>query len=90
MRASEKRRRFSCLQIIDSLMRTFTYRIYFTRQPTTYVALGGKNAKDAIRRAKRFARSTYGQISFGRGKLVVLKVERLTAGAEVKLLKIVG
>lgn len=89
MRASERRRRFSCLQIIDSLMKTFTYRIYFTCQPTTYVALGGKNVKDAISEAKRFARSTYGQISFGRGKLFVSKVERAVKG-KITLLKSIG
>jgi hypothetical protein len=71
-------------------MRAFTYRIYFTCQPTTYVALGGKNVKDAIRQAKQFARSTYGQISFGQGELMVSKVDRVTATGGIKLLKIVG
>jgi hypothetical protein len=71
-------------------MRIFAYRIYFTCQPTTYVALGGKNVNDAIGRAKRFAHSLHGRIALGSGKLTVLKVERLTKGAEVRLLKIVG
>jgi hypothetical protein len=71
-------------------MRSFIYRIYFACQPTTYVSLGGRNAKEAIKRAKRFARSPHGRITLGSDKLTVLKVERLTAGAEVKLLKIVG
>jgi hypothetical protein len=71
-------------------MRTFTYRVYFTCRPTTYATLSGRNAGDAIRRAKRFARSPQGRISFGSKRLTVLKVERLVPGGEVKLLKTVG
>ena len=71
-------------------MKTFTYRVYFASRPTTYASLSGRNANDAIRRAKRFARSPQGRISFGSKTLTVLKVERLTKGGEVKLLKITG
>ena len=71
-------------------MRTFIYRIYFTSQPTTYVSLSGRNAKDAIRRAKQFARSPHGRVALGSSKLTALKVERLMTGAEVKRLRIVG
>jgi hypothetical protein len=71
-------------------MRAFTYRVYFACQPTTYMSLDGRNAKDAIKRAKRFARSSHGRIALGSGKLTVLKIERLTAGAEITLLRIVG
>jgi hypothetical protein len=69
-------------------MKTFLYRVYFTSRPTTYVSLSGTNAKDAIRRAKRFARSPHGRISFGYRPLTVLKVERLTSAGEVRVLKI--
>ena len=71
-------------------MKTFTYRVYFTCRPTTYASLSGRSADDAIRRAKQFARSAQGRISFGSSKLGVLKVERLVPGGGVKLLKTIG
>ena len=71
-------------------MTTFTYRVYFASRPSTYASLSGRNAKDAVRRARRFARSPQGRISFGSIRLNVLKVERLMKGGEIKQLKTTG
>jgi len=69
---------------------SFAYRIYFTSRPTTYLSLDGKDAKDAIRRAKQFGRSPYGRMTFGRGQLIVQKVERLLKNGQIKELKTLG
>jgi len=71
-------------------MKSFTYRVYFASRPSTYASLSGRNANDAVRRAKRFARSPQGRISFGSKTLTLLKVERLTKGGGVKLLTTTG
>ncbi len=68
------------------MKRCFTYRIYFTSEPTTYHVVGACNAGKAIRRAKQSWRGI--AVSHKCRRLKVFKVERLFKGADVRKIKV--
>ena len=60
----------------NRIMRTFTYRVYFTVSPTTYYVVAARNAKTAVWRARRVQRAL--RLNKRRtAPLKVAKIERL-------------